>query len=132
MSAGTDPTDSAPSIVYVDDDGDLLKLAKLCFNVFGDTDIETCEDVNDFMRMFEKGRFSVMLFDWQMPDMTGIELAEWVRRVQGDIDSTVILVTARDVDKEAGAIEKLHIAGVIAKPFEPDALPSLTFAMHRK
>lgn len=125
------PADPEPSIIYVDDDDDLLRLASLCFSLFGGTDIASFSDVIEFQDIFEKGRFSILLFDWQMPHMTGIELAEWVRKVKGDGDATIVLVTARDVRREADVMQRLRIAGVIAKPFEPDELPSRVLAMHQ-
>lgn len=132
MSAENETAEAAPSIVYVDDDDDLLKLTKLCFNMFGGIDIVTCRDVDDFMQRFEKGRFDLLLFDWQMPGMTGIELAEWVRCVKGDTDATIILVTARDIENKAEVMQRMEIAGVIAKPFEPDRLPLMALDLHRR
>ncbi|MBE2278333.1 MAG: response regulator [Rhodobacteraceae bacterium] len=130
-SGGNAPR-ARPSIVYVDDDSDLLKLVELCFKIFGGTEIATYSDGEKFQQMFEKGAYGILLFDWQMPRLTGIDLADWVRNVQGDSDATVILVTARNVDEESEMIKRLHISGVIPKPFDPHDFATMALALHRK
>lgn len=132
LSNSNQTSGSRPSIVYVDDDNDLLNLVQLCFEIFGDANLTTCSDGEKFKKTFEKGNYGILLFDWQMPKLTGIDLAEWVRNVEGDDNATVILVTARNLDGEAETIKRLHIAGVIPKPFDPDQFPSLALALHKK
>lgn len=88
------------------------------------------------LAILEKRSFPVLLVDWQMPVMDGIELTERVR-ARGMQDTYIIMLTARDGDFD---YERGYQAGVddylTKKVHDPELLARIhagfnTFALRR-
>jgi two-component system OmpR family response regulator len=65
-------------------------------------------DGREALSLTEKHTFGVLLVDWQMPEMDGIELTQQLR-AKGMHDTCVIMLTARDGDVD---YEQGYLAGV--------------------
>jgi DNA-binding response OmpR family regulator len=65
-------------------------------------------DGREALSLTEKRSFGVLLVDWQMPEMDGIELTQQLR-TRGMHDTCVIMLTARDGDVD---YEQGYLAGV--------------------
>jgi sigma-B regulation protein RsbU (phosphoserine phosphatase) len=65
-------------------------------------------DGREALAMLEKQSFPVLLIDWQMPVMDGIELTERLR-ARGMADTYIIMLTARDSNFD---YERGYAAGV--------------------
>jgi len=66
----------------------------------------------------------IILLDWQMPEMSGMEFMEAVVKVPKVADTPIIMVTASGTDenkKKASAVNP-NLAGYIVKPYTPEAL----------
>ncbi len=123
------PSDGS-NIIYVDDDDDLRQLVELSFRFFGDQEICACANGEEFLKLYRPGKFNLVLLDWQMPRLTGMDLANWVRSNIGDDRATIIFITARDCSGERQKLHDLKVAGVIDKPFEPELLPGLVDSIY--
>ncbi|MBN1788328.1 MAG: response regulator [Sedimentisphaerales bacterium] len=66
----------------------------------------------------------IVVTDYQMPGMTGIELVEKLRSTEGFEDIPVIILTARGFAIEQDQQEDLNIAEYLSKPFSPKELLS--------
>ena len=64
----------------------------------------------------------IIVTDFQMPVMTGLELVEKVRQNEEIKDIPVILLTARSFAVSQEQQEDLQISGCISKPFSPREL----------
>jgi two-component system chemotaxis response regulator CheY len=66
----------------------------------------------------------VVLLDWQMPKMTGIEVLEGIAKVPAVADTPVIMVTASgsDDNKKLAYSVNPKLAGYIVKPYKPDQM----------
>ena len=102
-------------ILVVDDDEDIVKLAKIMIGYMGHDVTATTDNLGVFDRLSEE-HYDLILLDIQMPKMNGFEICRKVKTgAFGDI--LVVLFTASaDVD----VIEKGKAAGadeVLSKPF---------------
>lgn len=80
-------------------------------------EIVECSDGKEAMQAMKKNRFDVMLIDWMLPKMSGIEIVKEVRKQE--IDSILIMLTARcDEDDILYAFE-MGVDDYITKPFSP-------------
>ena len=61
----------------------------------------------------------IIVTDFQMPVMTGLELVEKLRRSEATKDIPVIMLTARDFAIEEEQKQDLQISEVLSKPFSP-------------
>jgi two-component system alkaline phosphatase synthesis response regulator PhoP len=64
----------------------------------------------------------IIVTDYQMPLMTGIELIEKLRKDEQTRDIPVILLTARSFAISQEWQENLHVASCLSKPFSPKEL----------
>ena len=64
----------------------------------------------------------VIVTDFQMPVMTGLELVEKVRQNEEIKDVPVILLTARNFAVEDEQKQNLQISDCLSKPFSPKEL----------
>ena len=64
----------------------------------------------------------IIVTDFQMPAMTGLELVEKIRQNEETKDIPVILLTARSFAISEEQEEDLQISGCISKPFSPREL----------
>ena len=64
----------------------------------------------------------IIVTDFQMPVMTGLELVEKLRQTEQTKDIPVIMLTARGFAIEDEAKEKLQISEFLSKPFSPKEL----------
>ena len=71
----------------------------------------SCEDKPD-----------IIVTDFQMPVMTGVELVEKLRQNEGTKEIPVILLTARSFAIEQEQKQRLHISECLSKPFSPKEL----------
>jgi len=64
----------------------------------------------------------VVVTDFQMPIMTGLELVEKLRQHEKTKDTPVIMLTARNFAVSKKHRERLQISSCLSKPFSPKEL----------
>jgi len=64
----------------------------------------------------------IIVTDFQMPVMTGLQLVEKLRQCEQTKDIPVIMLTARGFAIEDGQKEDLQISELLSKPFSPKEL----------
>jgi len=69
-----------------------------------------------------KEKPDIVVTDFQMPVMTGLELVEKLRQREETRDIPVIILTARNFAIPEEQQEELRISGCISKPFSPKEL----------
>ncbi|MEO1544419.1 MAG: response regulator transcription factor [Pseudomonadota bacterium] len=110
--------DDAPHVLIVDDD---QKIRDLLARYLGSNGfrVTTAADVSAARAAMRGLSFDLVLLDWMMPGVTGIELARELKATQS---VPICMLTARsDTDDRIEGLE----AGVddyVAKPFEPREL----------
>ena len=67
------------SILYVDDEPDLLEVAKLFLEKTGQFSVETCTSPLNAREILASSPYDAIVSDYQMPEMDGIELLKQVR-----------------------------------------------------
>ena len=75
----------------------------------------------------------IIVTDFQMPIMTGLELVEKLRRSEATKDIPVIMLTARDFAIEDEQKQDLQISEFVSKPFSPkDLLRSIQDILYHR
>lgn len=64
----------------------------------------------------------IIVTDYQMPVMTGLELVEKLRQNQDTKDTPVVMLTARSFAIPQQQQDDLRISGCLSKPFSPKEL----------
>ncbi len=107
---------SKKHVLIVDDAKDILFLLQHSVKRLGpEYEVSTAPDGPSALEQVQKQQFDLVLTDYMMPGMTGLELAQEVRRLAPE--TQVILMTAHDTSGLRDTVEDLHLGGYVGKPF---------------
>jgi DNA-binding response OmpR family regulator len=71
-----------------------------------------------FRRALQRERFDLIILEWQLPDIDGIELMRWLRMERRD-DIPVVMLSARCRDSEIAIARAAGASAYMIKPFRP-------------
>ncbi len=103
-------------ILIVDDDKDILFLLALSIKKLnGDFEVITATDGPGALEQVQKGNIDLVITDYMMPGMSGIQLVEEVRRISPE--TQVVLMTAYDTAQVRRQVKRMDLSGFVGKPF---------------
>ena len=120
-----------PAILLVEDDPSLIELVRYNLEA-ADFDVAVEMDGDAGLMAIRERDFDLVILDWMMPNMSGIEVVRQIRRMNDKRATPVIMLTARgeETDKirglDAGADD------YVVKPFSPAELVSRVRALLRR
>ncbi len=89
-------------------------------------DVTVARNGEEAWERLQDRRANLLLTDFQMPRLTGVELCRKLRTELPDWHLPVILLSARGLELNAAALEsELGITAVLFKPFSPRELMQL-------
>lgn len=118
--------------LVVDDEFHIVQVVaiKLRNNGF---EVLTADNGNDAYQLACEKNPDVIVTDYQMPQMTGIELIEKLRQNEQTVDTPVLMLTARGFAIEPQQQETLKISACLSKPFSPrEVLQSIEQVLGQK
>ena len=107
----------SPRILIVEDDVASAELLKL---IFSDTGYEVAvvgDGLSAMSDLKERGAPDVLLLDWMLPEVSGLEVCRWVRERWDELTLPVLMVTARTDSESISAAYKVGASDYITKPF---------------
>ena len=104
--------------LVVDDEFHIVQVVaiKLKNNGF---DVVTAENGSDGYAVASQDLPDIIISDYQMPVMNGVEMIEKLRQNPETAHIPVIMLTARGFSIEDAQKEQLQIAACLSKPFSP-------------
>lgn len=84
--------------------------------------VEVVSDGNEAIEKLKHRRYAVILLDLLMPVVDGYAVLEFLRAEHPALLSRVLVVTAALGRREMQRVSSYNVCGVVAKPFEVDAL----------
>ncbi|MDH0649003.1 response regulator [Pseudomonas sp. GD03858] len=114
---------SKVNVLVVDDAPFIRDLVRKCLrNAFPGMVIEDAVNGRKAMAMLGKEHFDLVLCDWEMPEMSGLELLTWCRQQEEMKTMQFIMVTSRG-DKE-NVIQAIQagVSDFVGKPFTNEQL----------
>lgn len=112
-------------IVACDDEAYITRAVSMKLQKAG-FEVETCPDGQAAWDAIERELPQLLITDYQMPRLDGIELCRRLRSHETTADLPVIMLTAKGYEMNAGDLIREHrLAGVVLKPFSPRELLQL-------
>ena len=108
----------ARKVVVADDEAHILHVVSMKLRNAG-YEVITAEDGEEALELCTAELPDLLITDFQMPFMTGLELCKELRRQEETKNIPAIMLTARGFDIEPGEMVEAGIAAVLAKPFSP-------------
>lgn len=109
-------------VLVVDDFSTMRRIVKNILKQLGFSNIDEAEDGNGALTKLRQEKYGLVVTDWNMPNMTGLELLKAIR-AEGDLKDLPVLMVTAEAKKE-NVVEAIQ-AGVnnyIVKPFTADTL----------
>ena len=111
-------------ILIVDDASSMRSLLVAIVKSFGIKNISEAGDGAAALQVLNSKNIDLIVCDWEMPKMDGLELFKEVRENEDFVNIPFILVTSMsEVNKVKVAIEQ-GVKHYIVKPFKPDTILS--------
>ena len=112
--------DTSIKVLVVDDFATMRRIVKGALKQLGFKDIIEAEDGKAAFDELKKEKVGLIVSDWNMPNMTGLELLKAVRGDDGLKDIPFLMVTAEGQKDNVVEAIKSGVSNYVVKPFTPD------------
>lgn len=109
---------AAKTIMVVDDEAHILAVVRMKLENAGYT-VVTCEDGEEAFAEAKAILPDLIVTDYQMPFMSGLEMCEQLKLVPETSEIPVLMLTARGFSLSQDDLAKTNIIDVLSKPFSP-------------
>jgi len=106
-------------ILIIEDEANIRKLLAYDLKHAG-FEVKEAQDGQMAKDICEKEHFDLLLIDWMLPNISGIELVKYFRKK--DIQSVLIMLTAKDEEENILEAFEAGVDDYVNKPFSPRVL----------
>jgi len=114
--------DKNMNILIVDDYKTMLRIIRNLLRQLGFVNIEEATDGSMALQMLRAGNFGLIISDWNMEPMTGLQLLREVRSDPKLKSTPFIMVTAESKTENVIAAKEAGVSNYIVKPFNAETL----------
>ena len=124
---------SKVSVLVVDDASFIRDLVKNCLrNYFPGIRIEDAVNGRKAQALLSREAFDLVLCDWEMPEMSGLELLTWCREQPQLKAMPFVMVTSRGDKENVVQAIQAGVSGYVSKPFTNEQLlTKVKHALHK-
>ncbi len=119
-----DSIDKNMPVLVVDDMSTMRKMVRVCLKKLGFENVTEAEDGEIALEKLEDGEFKLIISDWNMPNMMGIDLLKIVRKNEKWKSIPFLMVTAEAQKDNIREATKEGVTNYIIKPLTPQVLQS--------
>jgi DNA-binding NtrC family response regulator len=116
-----EPMSGKPLVACVDDDESMLAAVTRSLRRDGSFEVRGTLSVAEVLEWIKKDEVAVLVSDYEMPEMTGAQLAGIVKRVRPET-VRILLTGRRTLDTAIDGINQGEIFRFLSKPFEDKQL----------
>ena len=109
-------------VLVVDDFATMRKIVRNILKQIGFTNIVEADDGAAAMSIIKKDKIDFVVTDWNMPNMTGLELLQNIRAEEKAKDMPVLMVTAEGLAENVVDAVKSGVDNYIVKPFTAETI----------
>ena len=116
--------DKSVPVLIVDDYRTMLRIIRNLLKQIGFDNVEEVTDGAEALAKLRAGRFGLVISDWNMEPMTGLQLLQEVRADPKLKSTPFIMVTAESKAENIVAAKQAGVSNYIVKPFNAETLKS--------
>ncbi len=109
-------------VLVVDDFATMRRILKNVLRQIGFKNISEAENGRDALSQLKKEKFDLILCDWNMPEMSGLELLQAIRGDDNLKDIPFVMVTAEAKKESIIEAVKAGVNSYIVKPFTAETI----------
>jgi len=110
------------SVLVVDDYSTMRRIIRNLLTQIGFTNVDEASDGADALRKLREKSFGLVISDWNMEPMTGLQLLQEVRADAKLKPMPFIMVTAESKTENVVAAKQAGVNNYIVKPFNAETL----------
>ena len=111
-------------VLVVDDYATRRRIIRSLWTQIGFTDVDEAADGASALSKLREAKFGLVISDWNMEPMTGLQLLKEVRADKVLKDTPFIMVTAESKTENVVAAKQAGVNNYIVKPFNAETLKS--------
>ena len=116
------PLKPGGKILVVDDFSTMRRFIRNILDQLGYREVEEADDGDSALEKLRGTRFDLVIADWNMPRMNGLDLVKAIRADEGLKTIPVLMVTAEASKENIIEAVKSGVSGYVVKPFSSDVL----------
>jgi two-component system, chemotaxis family, chemotaxis protein CheY len=110
------------TVLIVDDFATIRRITRNILNELGFGTVIEAEDGDVAVKILEGQKVDLIISDWNMPRMTGLDLLKWVRANSQISSVPFLMITAENQKENVVAALRAKVSQYIVKPFTPATL----------
>jgi len=114
--------DKSMNVLIVDDYKTMLRIIRNLLKQIDFNNVEEASDGGDALAKLRAGNFGLVISDWNMVPMTGLELLVEVRQDPRLKTLPFIMITAESKTENVVAAKQAGVSNYIVKPFNAETL----------
>ena len=116
--------DRSINVLIVDDYKTMLRIIRNLLKQINFNNVEEASDGGEALQKLRGGQFGLVISDWNMEPMTGLQLLQEVRADARLKPVPFIMVTAESKAENIVAAKEAGVSNYIVKPFNAETLQS--------
>jgi two-component system, chemotaxis family, chemotaxis protein CheY len=109
-------------VLVVDDFATMRKIVRNILKQIGFEDIVEAEDGNAALHLIKNDKVGLVVTDWNMPNMSGLDLLREIRQNSKTANLPVLMVTAEGLKENVMEAVKAGVSNYVVKPFTAEVL----------
>jgi two-component system, chemotaxis family, chemotaxis protein CheY len=116
------PVDKSLPILIVDDYKTMLRIIRNLLKQLNLENVQEATDGSAALKMLRDGNYGLVISDWNMEPMTGLQLLKEVRADAKLKALPFIMITAESKTENVVAAKEAGVSNYIVKPFNAETL----------
>jgi two-component system, chemotaxis family, chemotaxis protein CheY len=116
------PMDKSINVLIVDDYKTMLRIIRNLLKQLEFDNVEEATDGAEALQKLRAGNYGLVISDWNMAPMTGLDLLKEVRADARLKDLPFIMITAESKTENVVAAKQAGVSNYIVKPFNAETL----------
>ncbi len=109
-------------VLVVDDYKTMVRIIRNLLKQLNFNNVDEASDGSSALRKLREGSFDLVISDWNMEPMTGLQLLKEVRSDDKLKDTPFIMITAESKTENVIAAKQAGVSNYIVKPFNAATL----------
>jgi two-component system, chemotaxis family, chemotaxis protein CheY len=115
------------NVLVVDDSSMSRKHLSRVLTNMGISKLTTAVNGLEAIEKIEADEFDLIITDFNMPEMDGQQLIEYVRTEMGNTFTPIMMVTSEENETRLGNVHQAGVSAICDKPFDPQTLREILF-----
>ena len=115
------------NVLVVDDSLTARNHLSRVLNNIGINKLMTAINGLEAIKLIEANDFDLVVTDFNMPEMDGQQLIEYVRNDMGNTFLPILMVTSENNETRLGNVHQAGVSAICDKPFEPQTVREILF-----